>query len=124
MRENKDRICIRELEVYAHHGVFPEETRLGQKFFVNATLYTQLRAAGTEDDLSLSTDYGRVCQTIHSFLTEHTYKLLAAAAFGLSGHQRIDTGDQKTFGAHSAAGFFCFRRRHKRLEAGGHRLWL
>lgn len=90
MRENKDRICIRELEVYAHHGVFPEETRLGQKFFVNATLYTQLRAAGTEDDLSLSTDYGRVCQTIHSFLTEHTYKLLEAAAEHLAQQLLLD----------------------------------
>ena len=27
-----DRITIRNLEVFANHGVFPEETALGQKF--------------------------------------------------------------------------------------------
>ncbi len=90
MQENKDRICIRELEVYAHHGVFAEETRLGQKFFVNADLSMQLRKAGTEDDLSLSTDYGQVCQTIYHFLTEHTYRLLEAAAEHLAERLLLD----------------------------------
>lgn len=76
---NRDAIRIEDLEVYARHGVFPEETSLGQKFFVNATLYTDSRRAGKDDDLSLSTDYGAVCQAIHRFLTEHTYRLLEAA---------------------------------------------
>ena len=56
----RDEIRIEGLEVYARHGVFPEETSLGQKFFVNATLYTDCRRAGKSDDLSLSTDYGAV----------------------------------------------------------------
>ena len=29
-----DKICIRRLEVYAHHGVYEEEKRLGQKFYI------------------------------------------------------------------------------------------
>ncbi len=80
-----DEIRIEELEIYAHHGVFPEETGLGQKFFVNAVLYTDTHAAGLEDELTLSTDYGAVCQFIHRFLTDHTYKLLEAAAEHLAG---------------------------------------
>ncbi len=82
----KDEIRIRELEVYARHGVFPEETKLGQKFYVNATLFTNTRAAGETDDLCLSVDYGRVCQEIHRFLTDHTYRLLEAAAECLACH--------------------------------------
>ena len=35
-----DKIHIKNLEVFAHHGVFPEETVLGQKFVVSMTLYT------------------------------------------------------------------------------------
>ena len=27
-----DEIHVEDLEVFAHHGVFPEENRLGQKF--------------------------------------------------------------------------------------------
>ena len=38
-----DKIKIRNLEIFAHHGVFPEENVLGQKFIINATLYTDLR---------------------------------------------------------------------------------
>lgn len=75
-----DEIRIRELEIYANHGVFAEETRLGQKFFVNAVLYTDTRAAGREDDLDRSTNYGTVCQVISEFLTQNTYQLLEAAA--------------------------------------------
>ena len=39
-----DRIKIQNLEVFGHHGVFSEETKLGQKFLVNATMYTNTRA--------------------------------------------------------------------------------
>ncbi|MBO5094848.1 MAG: 2-amino-4-hydroxy-6-hydroxymethyldihydropteridine diphosphokinase [Lachnospiraceae bacterium] len=77
---NYDVIRIEELEIYANHGVFAEETKLGQKFFVNAALYTQTRCAGRADDLALSTNYGEVCMEISRFLTEHTYRLLEAAA--------------------------------------------
>jgi len=60
--------------------VYPEETKLGQRFIVDAALYTDTRPAGLGDDLSLSTDYGRVCKEIERFLTTQTYRLLEAAA--------------------------------------------
>lgn len=75
-----DEIRIEGLEVYAGHGVFEEETKTGQPFFINAVLYTDLRAAGCSDDLTMSTHYGEVSQLIHSFLRENTFKLIEAAA--------------------------------------------
>lgn len=75
-----DQIKIEELEVFAYHGVYPEENEKGQHFYVNATLYTECRAAGKADELELSTHYGEVCRFLHAFLTEHTYKLLETAA--------------------------------------------
>ena len=30
-----DKIRIEDLEVYAYHGVFPEENKLGQKFVIS-----------------------------------------------------------------------------------------
>ena len=41
----EDQIRIEELEVYAHHGVYPEENEKGQHFYVNATLDTNTRPA-------------------------------------------------------------------------------
>ncbi len=75
-----DEIHIENLQVFANHGVFPEENKLGQKFLVSAVLYVDTRAAGLEDDLTLSTHYGEVSQFITKFLQDHTYQLIEAAA--------------------------------------------
>ena len=75
-----DEIRIENLEVYAYHGVFPEENEKGQPFFVNATLYTDTRAAGLADELTLSTHYGEVSHFITKWMQEHTYKLIETVA--------------------------------------------
>ncbi len=75
-----DKIKISDLEIYARHGVYPEETTLGQKFLVSLILETNTRLAGLSDDLSMAIDYGQVAHDTKQFLTEHTYKLLEAAA--------------------------------------------
>ncbi len=75
-----DEIKIEGLEIYTGHGVFEEENRNGQPFFVNAVLYTDTRAAGLSDDLTLSTHYGEVSRLIYSFLRENTFKLIETAA--------------------------------------------
>lgn len=79
-----DKIQIKNLTVFANHGVFPEENALGQKFLVSATLYTDTRTAGCTDDLETSIDYGTVCHKIETFLRAHTYKLLERAAESLA----------------------------------------
>ena len=75
-----DEINIKGLEVFANHGVYPEENKLGQKFVVNAVLYVDTRKAGLTDDLTLSVNYGTVCHQITEFLTENTYKLIERAS--------------------------------------------
>lgn len=74
-----DEIRIKGLEVFAHHGVFKEETTLGQKFCVNATLFLSTREAGLDDELEKSINYGIVCKEITDFLTTNTFQLLEAA---------------------------------------------
>lgn len=75
-----DWIYIKDLEVFAKHGVFPEENVLGQKFLVSAALGTSTREAGQKDDLTKSIHYGEVSHFISRFLKEHTFKLLETAA--------------------------------------------
>lgn len=79
-----DKIKIEDLEVFANHGVFPEENVLGQKFLVSAVLYTDTRKAGLEDDLSASIHYGEVSAFITEYLKGHTFKLLERIAEGLA----------------------------------------
>lgn len=78
-----DKIEIKNLEIFANHGVFPEENILGQKFVIFATLYTDTRKAGLTDELTASIHYGEVSHMITKFTKEHTYKLLEALAENL-----------------------------------------
>ncbi len=75
-----DCIKIENLEVFAHHGVFEEETIQGQNFYINATLYTDTRKAGLTDDLTNSTHYGEVSEYIHKTMQEHTVLLIETVA--------------------------------------------
>lgn len=75
-----DEIRIDNLEVYAYHGVYPEENRNGQEFYVNAVLYADTRPAGKADDLALSTNYGEVCHFISEWMQQHTCKLIETVA--------------------------------------------
>ncbi len=86
-----DKIKIQDLEVFANHGVFPEENTLGQKFLVSAVLYTDTREAGLTDDLTASIHYGEVSAFIDRFLKEHTFKLLERAAEALAEELLLNT---------------------------------
>ena len=55
-----DRILLSGLSFYGHHGVKPEEKRLGQRFVVDLELRLELSPAGRTDNLALTVDYGEV----------------------------------------------------------------
>ena len=106
MKKDYDEIRIEDLEVFANHGVFPEENVLGQKFLVSAVLYTDTRRAGLTDDLSASIHYGEVSAFIDRYLREHTFQLLERAAEALAEELLLhtagledQTGDQETVGS-------------------------
>ena len=75
-----DKIKIKDLEVFARHGVFPEENFLGQKFVISATLHTSTRKAGLTDELEYSIHYGEVSHLIKKIVEENTWKLLEKVA--------------------------------------------
>ena len=75
-----DEIHVENLEIFAHHGVFPEETRLGQKFLISLTLYVNSRPAGKSDCLEQSVHYGEVSSFVTDYMKQNTFKLIEAAA--------------------------------------------
>lgn len=75
-----DQIKIENLEVFSNHGVFPEETKLGQKFLVSCTMYLETRKAGKRDDLEESVNYGTISHLIKQKMEEDTYLLIEAVA--------------------------------------------
>lgn len=75
-----DEIHVENLEVFAKHGVFPEENRLGQKFLISLIMYVDTRSAGTSDDLTKSIHYGEVSAFMTRWMQENTYQLIESAA--------------------------------------------
>lgn len=79
-----DRIDIRNLEVTAKHGVYPEEKTHGQLFEISVSLYLSLRKAGRSDDLNDSLDYSKLCGAIEAFVSGNSYNLIETVAEGLA----------------------------------------
>ena len=81
-----DEILIKDLVVFAKHGVLPEESVLGQKFLVTLRLSLDIRSAGMSDDLNHSVSYADIAHEAYNFLTENTFKLIESCAEGLARH--------------------------------------
>lgn len=75
-----DQIKIENLEIFANHGVYPEENRLGQKFLVSCILYVDTRKAGKTDGLEASVNYGTISHLIKEKMEEKNYRLIEAVA--------------------------------------------
>jgi dihydroneopterin aldolase len=75
-----DRIILKDLQVFAHHGVLPEEKRLGQRFAVDVTAYLDLRPAGASDDYTKTVCYDALTQAVTETLTQRRFRLIEAAA--------------------------------------------
>lgn len=75
-----DQITIKGLETFGYHGVFEEESFLGQKFIVDAVLFLDTRQAGKTDDLGASIDYGQACSLIKKTVEVERFQLIEALA--------------------------------------------
>ena len=75
------RINIKELEIFANHGVLSEENILGQKFCVSVSMDIHTFVG---DDISKTVNYANVCAFIEEYMQKNTFKLIETAAAGLS----------------------------------------
>lgn len=75
-----DKIYVNKMAFYGYHGVFPEETKLGQRFLVDLVVEADLRPAGQSDDLEQSINYGELYQTCKEIVEGKPYKLVESVA--------------------------------------------
>lgn len=75
-----DKIYVNQMEFYGYHGVFPEETKLGQRFIVDVIVETDLAKAGHSDDLEDSINYGEIFEVVQGIVEGKPFKLLEAIA--------------------------------------------
>lgn len=75
-----DKIVVKNLEVFAFHGVFKEEKTLGQKFLISMELELDTREAAITLDLSKSVHYGELCHKVEEEFKRERYDLIETAA--------------------------------------------
>jgi 7,8-dihydroneopterin aldolase/epimerase/oxygenase len=79
-QNGSDRIELRGLRVRGHHGVYDHELRDGQDFVVDVTLWMDLSAAATSDDLADTLDYGVLAQRVAAIVGGDPCNLIEAVA--------------------------------------------
>ena len=89
-----DKIIIKNLEVFAYHGVFGFEKQKGQTFYISAVIYTDTQKAGLNDNLDDTVSYADICEKIHDFNEKNAFDLIETAAeklavYLLNGYEKI-----------------------------------
>ena len=78
-----DQLQIKDLEIFAYHGLFPSEKELGQKFVVSAILSYDMTKSATDLDLTASVHYGELCQQWTTWFQETSEDLIETVAYKL-----------------------------------------
>ncbi|MBE0428449.1 MAG: dihydroneopterin aldolase [Thermoleophilia bacterium] len=79
-RNSSLRITIKGLEVFAHHGVLPEEREQGQRFLFDIGISLKRSAASESDKLEDTVDYAAVCDVAVETATGESCRLLEKLA--------------------------------------------
>ncbi len=75
-----DIIKIKNLEVFAYHGLLPAENELGQKFLIDIDLGVDLKKVGKSDSMHDSINYSEVSHLVTEYMQKHTFKLIETVA--------------------------------------------
>ncbi|MCA0405477.1 MAG: dihydroneopterin aldolase [Proteobacteria bacterium] len=75
-----DRITIERIGVFAYHGVYEEEGRLGQRFYITIEAGLDLAPAGRSDDLTQSVSYADIAARVQEISVGHRFRIIEALA--------------------------------------------
>jgi 7,8-dihydroneopterin aldolase/epimerase/oxygenase len=79
-----DRIELRGLTVFGHHGVFDFERRDGQDFVVDVVLELDTAPAAASDDVADTVHYGELASSLASVVSGEPVNLLETLAHRLA----------------------------------------
>ncbi|PKM52503.1 MAG: 2-amino-4-hydroxy-6-hydroxymethyldihydropteridine pyrophosphokinase [Firmicutes bacterium HGW-Firmicutes-7] len=81
-----DKIIIKDLEIYAFHGVHQSEKDLGQRFLISVELKIDLLEAGQTDKLTTTVNYAQLCLELEQVFKREKHDLIERAAEQLCDH--------------------------------------
>lgn len=75
-----DKITIKNLRLFAYHGVNPEEKENGQDFYLDIDYYVNITRACHNDCLDDTVSYAKVVKAVRRVFTAEKYDLIEKAA--------------------------------------------
>lgn len=75
-----DRIAVRNLALFAYHGVFEGEQEIGQRFYLDVVVEADLRPAAASDAVDRTIDYAALVNVVSEAFGEKRQKLLETLA--------------------------------------------
>lgn len=78
-----DRIILKDLGFYGYHGLYSEENKLGQRFFIDLTCGVDLSAAARTDEISGTVSYASLYDEVKAAFEGRRYNLIEALAQGI-----------------------------------------
>ena len=79
-RKPADKILLKNMIFYAHHGYYEAERELGQKFEVDIQLECDLHTAAASDDLKQTIDYQAIYKIAKDTFENYKFKLIETVA--------------------------------------------
>lgn len=80
-----DRILVQRIAVFAHHGLHPEEERLGQRFFISLDCRADLAEAGRADDHGRTVCYGALTDAATRIAAGRRFRTIEGLAEAIAG---------------------------------------
>lgn len=75
-----DYIVVKDLLIFANHGVFQEEKNLGQKFYIDLRLSLDTQKAALSNDLNASVHYGELSNEVVALFRSKSNDLIETCA--------------------------------------------
>ncbi len=75
-----DKITIKGLNLFAYHGVNPEEKEKGQNFILDIDYYLDSSVSCLTDEIDQTVSYAKVVKCVRRVFTSRKYNLIERAA--------------------------------------------
>lgn len=73
-----DRIILKDLGFYGYHGLMIEESRLGQRFFIDLSCGIDLSEPARTDQVGATISYAEIYDVVKAAFEEKRFKLIEA----------------------------------------------
>jgi len=71
-----DRMLLKRMVFYGYHGVYPEENKLGQKYYVDLDMSMNLSRAAQSDDVNDTVNYAEIHAVVKKIVEGPPVKLI------------------------------------------------